>query len=528
MEDVKFILNSMAVIAVRCTSVKELENAPWEEPIFNDKDEIVGYETLVQRSYYADFSLENIVCRLPAYDLLPEAAEILWGSSLFTADGQIPFEAGKTYLLFGTYEGPRGAVQNVQPGEEEVTWDFLYPESHHFIVDGRHDNGTSRGFGAGNLLFSWQEMREGEKWYFCLTEDSFPFCVEYTGDLQDFLNSSAGAVWKDEIIPMCEINYESAGVILTDNVNSLLLFNTGEASILEGRNFEAAEYAEGEAVCLISASYALKNNLSVGDTVNLDLYQAELGYRDNQVSQFSDKMEPVLVQSPCKPDNRIGVQKDYTIVGIYTAPEFSYGLHSFQADTILIPKASVPGASSYENITNPLLYSVILENGGEEEFEVYLESLGYGGAFAYFNQEYNALADTMAVIFANALRLFIIGCSVFLLAVAVFLFLNLRRMGDAARGMRLLGIRAKAVWIEQLQTITILIFASILLGAGLGAALYGVVTAQVLSEAVALRPLALLVCVGIQGAVLLLTAAVCTRLVTKRGLMQSGKRRKGL
>ena len=45
-------------------------------------------------------------------------------------------------------------------------------------------------------------------------------------------------------------------------------------------------------------------------------------------------MEPVLVQSPVNRAIGIGVQKDYTIVGIYTAPEFSSGLHSFQADTI--------------------------------------------------------------------------------------------------------------------------------------------------------------------------------------------------
>lgn len=519
--------NSMAVIAVRCASVTETD-MPIEQAIFNDKDEIVDWETLVQRGYYVSFTLETVVCRLPAYDILPEAAEIIMGSSLFTSDGQIPFEEGRTYLLFGTYEGPY-AVQNPYPEEGEAMWDFPNPGEHRFAVDGQRDNGTSRGgFGNGNLLFSWQEIREGENRYLCLTEDSFPFYAEYTGELQDFLNSGAGAVWKDQIIPMCGINYESAGVILTDNVNSLLLFNAGEASILEGRSFEASDYADGEAVCLVSASYALKNNLSVGDTVNLDLYQAELGYRDNPTGSFSVKMEPVLVQSPCKPDNRIGVQKDYRIVGIYTAPEFSYGLHSFQADTIFVPKASVPGASAYEDITNPLLYSIILKNGGEAEFEAYMESLDFGGAFAYFDQEYNALADTMSVIYANALRLLFIGCSVFLLAVALFLFLNLRRMGAAARGMRLLGIKAKAVWAEQFQTIAILIFVSVLLGAGLGAALYGVVTAQVLSEAIALRPLALLICVCLQTAVLLLAAAVCARLVAKRGLMQSGKRRKGL
>lgn len=511
--------NSMAVIAVRCSSVTETDS-PIEQAIFNEMDEIVGYETVVERSYYASFSPEAVVCRLPAYDILPEATEITLGSSLFTADGQIPFTVGKTYLLFGTYEGPN-AVQNHQSGGSELAWEFPYPGEHRFTLDGKRDSGVSRNGTDGNMLFSWQQVKDGDNAYLCLTEDSLPFCAEYTGELQDFLNSDAGKVWQDEIIPMCAVNYESAGVILTDYVNSLLLFNTGSASILEGRSFEAEEYASGKEVCLVSAAYALKNNLSVGDTVNLDLYRAELGYRENPTDSLSGNREPVLVQSPCKPGNRIGVQKDYTIVGIYTAPEFSFGLHSFQADTIFIPKASVPNASAYEDITNPLLYSIVLKNGGEAEFEAYMESLGYGDVFAYFNQDYNALAGTLSVISANALRLLLIGCSVFLLAVALFLFLNFRRMGTVARGMRLLGIKANTVWLEQLQAMVILILFSSILGAGLGSVLYGVVTTQVLSEAVALRPQALLLCVGVQAVILILAAAVCAWLAARRNLMRN-------
>ena len=196
-------------------------------------------------------------------------------------------------------------------------------------------------------------------------------------------------------------------------------------------------------------------------------------------------------------------------------------MHSFQADTILIPKASVPNASAYENITSPLLYSIVLKNGGEAEFEAYMESLGYGGSFAYFNQGYNALANTLSVISANALRLLLMGCSVFLLAMSLFLFLNFRRMRTVVRGMRLLGVKATAVWLEQFQTMATLIFISVILGAGLGSALYRAVTAQVLSEAVALRPQALLLCVGVLAAVLILAAAVCAWFVARRNLMRS-------
>ena len=68
----------MAVIAVRCSSVTEMD-APIEQAIFDENGEIVDYETVVERSYYANFSLETVVCRLPAYDILPEATEITFG-----------------------------------------------------------------------------------------------------------------------------------------------------------------------------------------------------------------------------------------------------------------------------------------------------------------------------------------------------------------------------------------------------------------------------------------------------------------
>ena len=58
--------NSMAVIAVRCSSVTEMD-APIEQAIFDENGEIVDYETVVERSYYANFFSGN--SRLPSSSL---------------------------------------------------------------------------------------------------------------------------------------------------------------------------------------------------------------------------------------------------------------------------------------------------------------------------------------------------------------------------------------------------------------------------------------------------------------------------
>lgn len=42
-----------------------------------------------------------------------------------------------------------------------------------------------------------------------------------------------------------------------------------------------------------------------------------------------------VCRHPLTTDTRIGFEKAYTIVEIYTAPEFIFGVHNFHADTIL-------------------------------------------------------------------------------------------------------------------------------------------------------------------------------------------------
>ena len=134
-----------------------------------------------------------------------------------------------------------------------------------------------------------------------------------------------------------------------------------QTTIIEGRGFEAPEYANGEDV--VSATYAMKNGLSVGQELELDLYRSKLTTRLVAKEGLFASYKVANVHEPCKEENRLGIKRNYRIVGIYSAPEFETGEISFYADTIFVPKASVPNAANYEVLGNRLLYSVILENG---------------------------------------------------------------------------------------------------------------------------------------------------------------------
>lgn len=272
---------AFSVLAVRCTTVFEAESSGFKT--LPDED-TGGFQTeeYVQRDFFAEFSLEEIVCAFPAYrEVLPQF-KVLNGYGPYPADGKVPFEEGKTYLLFGS----------LFPGHKEFSgfdengnmlFDFADSERAAFYytmvkADQSDFEAVCRGE-FSNFTHSWSLAEIDDDVYaYRMDEGYLPYSAEYTGSVEDFLNSKNGAIWRDTIIPFCRLNYESAEVILTDNLESLHWFNSGDASVFEGRSFEAAEYANGENVCLISAAYALKNGLSVGDSIGGVLQFSNLQY----------------------------------------------------------------------------------------------------------------------------------------------------------------------------------------------------------------------------------------------------------
>lgn len=520
---------SFAVLAVRCTRVSEYDFTG-NKVIFDENNAPVGSEEFRQQDYVAAFAPESIVRMFPAYYKLLPPMEEIHGSFPYLSDGTLPFEEGKTYLLFCCIFPSQKILTFDENGE--VIYEYTTPNEYHLKVydhtisttESRGNWGPAQRGEFSDLLRSWKyKIGDDGVYRDYMDKDVLPFCAEYEGSVEDFLRSEAGTLWRDTILPFCQTNYESANVILTNDINSILWFNTGDAAIIEGRSFEAPEYANGENVCLVSATYAMKNGLSVGQELELDLYRSQIRTRTVFQSSSAVEMVPANIHEPCKEQNRLGIKKNYRIVGIYSAPEFETGEISFYADTIFIPKASAPNAANYEVLGSRLLYSVILENGKMPEFETAMGARDCGGLFAYYDQDYNVLAETLDVMRGNALRMLWIGSALFALAAALFLLLFFRQTADPARKLRLLGVSAKRVRRQRCLAAVLLIALACVLGAAGGAGLYGAVSTRILSSYVAMRPAALLVSTAAQAFLLLLAALVCTLATANQNLMQCRK-----
>lgn len=484
---------SLAVFALRCSGIRELPT----EGMF---------------LYDATFSVEEIVCLSDAYNTFPRPDSVHIYSDVRESNGAAPFEKGKTYLVFGQYQDHR--VVRSADGHDQVK------NENRYIVPFPEINSNFYGEPSSLELGSYNGLD-----YHFPAAGQLPWVCEYTGSVTDYLNSDAASTWREDIVPLCQLNYESAAVILTDRAESMYSFNTGDEALLSGRFFTGEEYTNGDDVCVISAAYAEQNGLRLGDMIQLDYYDSGFGEYNNGATANSmlaaEDPGPYRQRYYMSLDDAIGVCKNYTVIGIYTGARFAFGAYQLNADTILVPKASVPNAQNYETRANSLLNTFVLKNGSAKEFEKYMEQQNLAGQFLYFDQDFSSMQESLDALETNAMRLMMVGIGVFLLTSALFLFLNFRRMNLTIRGVRLLGRSSKAVFREIIMALIPLETLAVLFGTCAAIALFDVVTRNLLSSALTLRPEAMAVSAVTAFVFLMVSTMISTAIFANRKLMKA-------
>ena len=484
---------SLAVFALRCSGIRE---QPTEGMFLYD----------------ATFSVEEIICLSDAYNTFPRPDSVHIYSDVRESNGAAPFEKGKTYLVFGQYQDHR--VVRSADGYDQVK------NENRYIVPFPEINSNFYGEPSSLELGSYNGLD-----YHFPAAGQLPWVCEYTGSVTDYLNSDAASTWREDIVPLCQLNYESAAVILTDRAESMYSFNTGDEALLSGRFFTGEEYTNGDDVCVISAAYAEQNGLRLGDMIQLDYYDSGFGEYNNGATANSmlaaEDPGPYRQRYYMSPDDVIGVCKNYTVVGIYTGARFAFGAYQLNADTILVPKASVPNAQNYETRANSLLNTFVLKNGSAKEFEKYMEQQNLAGQFLYFDQDFSSMQESLDALETNAMRLMMVGIGVFLLTSALFLFLNFRRMNLTIRGVRLLGRSSKAVFREIIVALISLETLAVLVGTSAAIALFDAVTRNLLSSALTLRPEAIAVSAVTAFVFLMVSTMISTAIFANRKLMKA-------
>lgn len=537
-----FSTYNFSTLAVRCLSIVDDTQ---EGEIIDISDETTKGIRIIhgEKRYTAWFEVLADISAMDCYALTGQKLALtrdrLYSFSPVPCepDGSWPFEEGKQYLVRAFFRGYTMELQR-ETGEDGVIRQVRKPFPPEYRAEARdymaldfcegmylHDVFATKLENPNLNLAEYPVPGMVETYYYAPPEGSLPFYAEYTGDWRDYLETEEGRVWKEQIIPWTEMNQNSAAVVLTDNLDSSYNFNTGIADILEGRRFTNQEYESGSSVCLVSAAFAEYNNLSVGDSLELDYYDTGVVQNDMRISLGNGcaTSDYYYARRTLQPENRIDVQKTYEIVGIYTAPEFEPGQYNFTADTIFVPKNSVPNAEAYEEPDVAYLNALILKNGSEEAFEAYLASKGMGGNYVYENMQYHRTIPALKAVADNALRLLAVGLAAFAAAAAVVFSLTTRWLTPSVLAARRLGIAKQTLRRQQIGTNAVFFALAAAAGAAAGGLLYQTLTGLILKTDVEFHLLPLILSAAAELMVLLAVSCVITLKTTNRSLMQTRK-----
>ncbi len=501
------------VLAARCDKVTDQS---YEQGIYSYDQS--GKETLcytqTMKSYSYKFTVEEALSvpepsgkELPVNTTLDEVY-----SDVCREDGSPVFEEGKTYLLWGRLHVWSQNYASFYPE------DYVLPGFFSFLCEyeTQYENGV---------------ISADQKEIWAVKTGDIPMAVEYTGSVQEFLQSEEGKPWQ-ELIAAADRNHHSVKVLATDSVESLAPFCVRQDQLLEGRYYTPEEAQAGAKVCLVSAKWAEKNGVKVGDTVPISIYAPKY-----DVSQFvapSDQPglhppktdEAYMDWFPSYSEDDTGSGGDYEIIGVYSCPPPEYGSLRFDPDTVIIPKSTVEHAEQYitEEMTHyPLLNPWLLPNGTQEELEDWLTERGLGENFLYFDYGYSIAADAIGQMAENGTRLLIAGLAAFVLALVLFCMLLQLLTARTIRSMRLLGQNPASVRRCFVRTIPFWVVSAVVLGGLLSWAGFGWIREWLLSNAIRFDfRIATLAALGeavVICAVLWLTALRAS----KMPLMQNGK-----
>lgn len=251
---------------------------------------------------------------------------------------------------------------------------------------------------------------------------SLPIIAHVPDGADAFLASEAGAEWR-EVLDNMKINEHAFPVIGVEKLDYLDHFARETALVIEGRDFSSAELKSGAKVCIISESLALKNGLSIGDTIDMNyyIYDMCIPYQD-YVSRGKGVVEP----SPYYYTSTTGMtdKETYKVIGFYRdSAEWSYiagDLSAFSPNTIFVPQASVSGSMDYGD--QGLFRTIILENGTVEEFVSIVRRSGYDGLYVCYDQGYPGVASSLFDYNEVAMRALVIGAAAaIILAILYFL-----------------------------------------------------------------------------------------------------------
>lgn len=319
---------------------------------------------------------------VPGYQLLPPTAR--WGMDFiiveFTVnedcipDHEIEINIGKQ--IYSRYPINTSAVwfcdrYNRKPDPLYAGRTYIMAMQN--TVYRRSDSSFRSVFTPVEMLGSLQYTKDGE----VQPDDTQGLLYEEVTD--GFYETERGKRWLT-LAENIERPYSTIPVTATNSTKLLIPFYSGTAYILEGVDISEEQYATGEPVCLVPASFARTNNLRIGDKITLPLYYAN--YRSSAGRAYGQGeiwmgFNPLNAKGEAYP---VFHEEEYTIVGMYMSVGGNSSGYTMAKNEVIIPAKSIK-SSDEDNIVayGPMMgftTSFQIPNGTMDEYMEKFQKLG--------------------------------------------------------------------------------------------------------------------------------------------------------
>lgn len=334
-------------------------------------------------------------------------------------DNRVPdmLKAGRRYITSGRF------LINQHPNSETHYEFFMYL--------GIKSNQTDK---QGNILSD--VIADNIKWY--EVNDGF-----YDTDIGKRLlvNMEADYRYVQNTIP----------IIPTTKTKLLMEFQQGEATIRKGRDITQEEYESGAKVCLLPERLAGRNDLQVGDKLNLQLYLAD--YKRSASLAFYPSGGTMLYYSLLNAKGEpysVFENSDYEIVGIYYSPNNTNNPTGYEIgyNVVIIPSNSVKN-SDENNIADygPMkgyTTSFQIPNGTTKEYLEKFNALGIDNLeISFYDGGYEKLAAGMKNVRQVAIILLAVSTVTTLALLVFFIYLFISKQKKRTAIERSLGMSRK-------------------------------------------------------------------------------------
>ncbi|MDF2472757.1 MAG: FtsX-like permease family protein [Anaerocolumna sp.] len=331
-----------------------------------------------------------------------------------------------------------------------------------------------------NPTISTQTNKSGK-----IIEEKLSFLENWEEVNAHFYENEDGQNW-EALVEAYDRLINTFPVVPINNTKLLMDFHQGNVTISRGRDITMEEYENGEKVCIMPQVIVGRNNMKIGDKINLKLYFSNYE-KSSSLTFFPSgtvSMDFTLLNAKGEA-YPIFEDSYYEIVGIYSGTDQSNKPTGYELgnNAVIIPANSVKN-SEENNIVSygPMkgyTTSFQIPNGTTKEYMEKFQALGIDNLeISFYDGGYEKLASGMENLKMVALILVAVSGVTTLAILFFFIYLFITKQKKRTAIERSLGMSKKECILSMLYGILGVISIGAMVGSFLGFKITGVVMAD--------------------------------------------------